>query len=79
MKPCGPCLLLRTPKIFGAILIFLAALGYSEQATRQYLKRDERPVNREWLMQEQLLVLCARGFLLTEIYIKRAAKNRLLE
>ena len=31
-----------------------AALGYSEQVTRQYLKRGERPMNREWLTQEQL-------------------------
>lgn len=31
-----------------------AALGYSEEVTRQYLKRGTRPMNREWLAQEQL-------------------------
>lgn len=55
-------------------MIFLAALRYSEQVTRQYLKRDERPMNREWPTQEQLLVLCARGFADRNLYQKSSRK-----
>lgn len=53
---------------------FLAALRYSEQATRQYLKRDERPMNREWPTQEQLLVLCVLGFAVRNLYQKSSRK-----